>query len=61
MAYNVFEQKVRKKFGKDVLRVYHEDGRHIAKLMGGIRIIGNNLAHSVSVIWGSGHTAQTTL
>ena len=61
MAYKVFEQKIRERFGSDVLRVYRQDGKHIATLSGGIKIVGNRFAVSVAVLWGNGHTANTTL
>jgi hypothetical protein len=61
MSYGVFERKVRTRFGKDVLNIYHENGKHIARLSGDIRIIGNSIARSVSVMWGSGHSAIAAL
>ena len=61
MSYNTFEQKIRSRFGRDVLSVYHENGKHIAKLVGDIRIIGNSLASSITVKWGDGHIARASL
>ncbi len=61
MSYPSFEHRIRSQFGKSVLNVYHEDGKHIAKLAGGIRIVGNNIARSVYVTWGSGHSAITAI
>ena len=61
MSYGAFERKVRAKFGKDVLTVQHEDGKHIARLSGDIRIIGNSVAVSVCVKWGNDHSAIATI
>jgi len=61
MSYKTFENRVRAKFGEDVVNVSHEDGKHIARLSGDIRIIGNGASTSVCVKWGSGHSAMTTI
>ena len=61
MLYHEFEKRIRARFNLDVLSVNHRDGKHIANLMGGIRIIGNAVAPSIIVKWGSGHSAITTL
>lgn len=63
MSYEVFKQKVldyARPLGLRV-RFNHTNGRHYANLSDGITIVGNTNALSVSVRWGSGHTATAVL
>ena len=57
MSYADFSKRIKSRFGKDVLSITHTDGRHIARLSDGVTIIGNAVASSVLVRWGSGHSA----
>lgn len=57
MAYPVFVSKIRAKFPHELIKFYHKDGRHFAKLKGGIRISGNAVASRFLVEWGNGCAA----
>lgn len=61
MSYHEFYNKVHKRFKGDIIRIFHEDGKHIAKLVGGVCLVGNPGTPSVCVKWGSGHSAIATL
>jgi hypothetical protein len=61
MSYQAFERKIRARFGGNVIDVCREEGKYIARLSGGIRVFGNSIAHSVTVKWGSGHSAIAAL
>lgn len=58
MSYEDFEHRVHTLFGNMVMEVKSQDGRHIAKLRGGIQISGNSIAPSVMIRWGNGHYAR---
>ena len=63
MSYEVFKQKVldyARPLGLRV-RFNHTNGRHYANFSDGMVIVGNSVALSVSVRWGSGHTATFQL
>lgn len=59
MSCSLFQMLVRKytdKLGYTV-RFSFDDGRHIAEVSDGTRIIGNSTSRRVEFNWGSGHKA----
>lgn len=63
MSYDAFCSHVRgfaKKAGHSV-RFSSENGKHIARLNGGVTITGNTLCRKLTVRWGSGHVAVTSV
>lgn len=63
MPYEVFKAKVldyTRALGLRV-RFNHTNGRHYANLSDGTVIVGNSIALSVAVRFGSGHTATAVL
>lgn len=66
MSYEVFQQKVngivnRMKGKKPRVNFRHDNGRHYANFDDGTTIIGNTVAKSVTVRWGSGHNANAMI
>lgn len=62
MSYPEFVAKVKGKFpASAILAIGHANGKHFARLVDGVKIVGNTTAKTVWVSWGSGHTAIATL
>jgi len=63
MSYEVFRRRVKKYLSKSKSHAIfvHEDGRHIARCMDGVTIIGNTVSELVTVKWGYGHSAMIQL
>lgn len=63
MSYQTFKNRVKfiaNKTGVGV-RVYREDGRHMARFADGTLIQGNHYSPSVLVKWGDNHTAYAKI
>lgn len=63
MSFDAFRKRVTDIAERSGSRVSfsHEDGKHIARCSDGVTITGNVLCPVVTVRWGSGHTATTTI
>lgn len=63
MSYEVFKDKVLAFVQPLGLKAQfkHDNGRHYANISDGTVIVGNTVALSVQVRWGSGHTARATI
>ena len=63
MSFDVFKAKVLAMVRPLGLKVSfkHDNGRHYANISDGTVIVGNTVALSVQVRWGSGHTARATI
>lgn len=63
MSFDVFKAKVLAMVCPLGLKASfkHDNGRHYANISDGTVIVGNTVALSVQVRWGSGHTARATI
>ena len=63
MSFDVFKAKVLAMVRPLGLNASfrHDNGRHYANISDGTVIVGNTVALSVQVRWGSGHTARATI
>lgn len=65
MSYEVFQSRVNglieKAGGGISVRFFQENGKHYAKCSDGTTIIGNSIAPSVKIMWGSGHVANAAI
>lgn len=66
MSFESFQNRVnriidRMSGEKPTVNFRHDNGRHYANFSDGTTIIGNTIAKSVTVRWGSGHTANATI
>lgn len=57
MSYSNFLHFLRSRFPGENIESEHEDGKHIARVSGTIKLVANTTTPYVTVIWGSGHKA----
>lgn len=53
MSMQLFERIVRTKFPHELIKFWHENGRHFAKLRGGVRLSTNSNCRRILVENGS--------
>ena len=65
MSFLEFKERVEKALKSSGALLYadfkHEDGKHIARVSNGMKIIGNNISKKVMFCWGSGHRAVAAI